>query len=585
MARRLLTGNEAIALGAHSAGVRVAAGYPGTPSTEIIESIVECDYPDIYAEWAPNEKVALEVAIGACLAGVRAMATMKHVGVNVASDPLMTASYIGTRGGLVIVTADDPGMHSSQNEQDSRNYARFAKVPMLEPSDSQQAHDMMLTAFRISEEFTTPVFLRSTTRISHSRSVVCADVREESAVKPGFVRDPEGLVMIPGHARKRHPVVEERLEKLRAYAEEAEDLNRMELRDRSVGVVTGGIAYQYVWEGLPEASTLKLGLSYPLPMEMIRSFAERVDNLYVIEELDPFWETQIRAAGIEVTGGKDVIPLTGELSTALVTSAVAAGEAADSRTPGSLADLPARPPVLCPGCPHRGVFYTLSKLEMLVSGDIGCYSLGVMPPLSAMDTLTCMGASISHAMGIEKALGDEAGDMVAVIGDSTFMHSGLTSLADVVYNDGSVTTVILDNHTTAMTGHQGHPASGKNARTEEAPRIDLAGLVRGLGVEDVHTVDPYDLEAVERAVKDAGDHPGPSVVIADRPCALLRGVIPGPDYVVSKDCVSCGMCLQLGCPALVMAEDGRAAVDSVLCNGCGLCVQVCAFGAIREDDA
>ncbi len=594
MSKQLLTGNESIALGAHLASVGVVAGYPGTPSTEIIESMVQADYPNLYAEWAPNEKVALEVAIGASLSGVRSMACMKHVGVNVAADPLMTVTYMGVKGGLVIITADDPGMHSSQNEQDNRNYARFAKVPMLEPSDSQEACDMVAKAFNISEEYDTPVFLRSTTRISHSKGVVKAGDRSATKVEPGFSPDPQKLVMIPAHARKRHPEVLKRLEKLQKLAEIAHNnppkLNRVEWRDRSIGVVTGGIAYQYVREALPDASVFKLGLSYPLPIGQIKSFAGQVEQLYVVEELDPFWETEIRAAGLSVIG-KDRLPSAGELTPDIVRSAILDGQESSSgqqkAQKGAVQDIPARPPMLCPGCPHRGVFWALSRAGVNVTGDIGCYTLGVMPPLSAIDTTTCMGASIGHALGIKKALGDDAPDTVAVIGDSTFMHSGMTGLADVVYNQGDVTTIILDNRTTAMTGHQGNPSSGYNARLKKAPRTDFVKLARGMGVEDVHRVDPYDLQETARVIKEAEEFPGPSVVIADRPCILLDRDSQRAPFEVTEECTGCGFCLNLGCPALYRTGEEKnapVAINPVTCTGCGMCAEVCGFSAIGEGD-
>jgi len=584
--RLLLSGNEAIARGAHEAAVGVVSGYPGTPSTEIIESIVQ--YPDLYAEWAPNEKVALEVAIGASLAGVRAMATMKHVGVNVAADPLMTVTYMGVRGGLVIVTADDPGMHSSQNEQDNRHYARFAKVPMLEPSDSQEAKDMTRRAFALSEQFDTPVFLRTTTRISHSKGLADTAEPESPAGEAGFERNQAKLVMIPANARRRHPVVEDRLEALRRFAEET-DLNRAEYRDKKVGVVTGGIAYQYVREALPEASIFKLGLSYPLPIESLRSFAQEVETLFVVEELDPFWETEMRAAGIACVG-KEAFPRTGELNVTRVRkglrSALGASEEMDGKPVPE--GIPARPPVLCPGCPHRGVFYVLNKLKVTVTGDIGCYTLGVMPPHGAIDTTTCMGASIGHAMGIEKALGEQAPPMVAVIGDSTFIHSGLTGLAEVAYNRGRVTTVIMDNRTTAMTGHQGNPASGYGIRRDqETPRLDFAQVGRALGIEDVRVVDPYDLEATERAIRAALEHDGPSLVVSDRPCVLLDRRYPPSPSVKADNCRECGLCFRLGCPA-IEAQPGehrsRPAINPVLCTGCGMCLQVCKFDAIGREE-
>ncbi len=582
MKYRLLTGNEAIASGAHNSGVKVVVGYPGTPSTEIIEHIRAERDSDIYAEWAPNEKVALEVAVGAALSGVRSMAAMKHVGVNVAADPLMTATYTGVRGGLVIVTADDPGMHSSQNEQDNRNYARFARVPMLEPSDSQECQDMMPQAFEISEKFDTPVFLRSTTRVSHSKSLVHPGESVPSDVAPGFDRNPQKLVMIPVHARGRHPQVQRRLQELRQFAEEAEDLNRIEWgSDQSVGIITGGIAYQYVREVCPEAAVLKLGLSYPLPLQMIGEFAAGVDELYVVEELDPFWEMEIRAAGFDVQG-KERFPVVGELSPTLVRTGLQGTTDEPNSAPDSEEQLPVRPPILCPGCPHRGVFAVLSELGLVVKGDIGCYSLGVMPPLSAMDTLTCMGASMGQAMGMEKALGDRAPDSVAVIGDSTFMHSGMTALADIVYNNGHVTTIILDNDATAMTGHQAHPGSGLRARETGGRRVDFEQLVRGLGVQDVHRVDPYDLQQVKDAVQAALETDAASVIIAERPCVLLDRTPPEHHYSVGDDCTGCGLCLHLGCPALSYTDGGTVRIDPVLCTHCGLCAQACSFDAIER---
>jgi len=581
---KLLTGNEAIASGAENSFVSVMVGYPGTPSTEIIENVAARDNSDIYAEWAPNEKVALEVAIGAALSGVRAMATMKHVGVNVAADPLMTATYMGVRGGLVIVTADDPGMHSSQNEQDNRNYAKFARVPMLEPSDSQEAHDMVGRSLDISETFDTPVFLRCTTRVSHSKSLVKETILSRPGARRGFERNPQKLVMIPANARGRHPKVQKRLRALQEFADEADYLNRIEWgNDRSVGIITGGIAYQYVREVRPEASVLKLGLSYPLPMKMIREFADAVDELFVVEELDPFWETEIRAAGIQVNG-KECFPITGELSPSLVRTGL--GEPIQTQHPDGPdeVEVPVRPPVLCPGCPHRGVFAVLSELGLIVTGDIGCYSLGVMPPLSAMDTLTCMGASIGQAMGMEKALGDDAPDTVAVIGDSTFMHSGMTALTDVVYNDGHVTTIILDNHATAMTGHQAHPGAGLAAQQKGGRRADLEKLVRGLGVDDVARVDPYDLDEVKQAVRSAGQNNAASVIIAERPCVLLDRALPGHRFSVGDDCTGCGICLRIGCPALSRTDAGTVQIDTVLCTHCGMCAQVCDFDAIERRD-
>ena len=579
MSRQLLSGNEAIALGAHLAGVKVAVGYPGTPSTEILESLVAGNYPDIYVQWSTNEKVALEVAIGASLSGVRALATMKHVGVNVAADPLMTVTYMGVGGGLVLVTADDPGMHSSQNEQDNRHYARFAKIPMFEPSDSQEACAFMADAFRLSESFDTPVLVRSTTRISHSKGTVDPPKAQTSAVTPGFHRDPEKLVMIPAHARKRHPIVEERLERLIQFVEDDSILNRVEMRDPSIGIVTGGIAYQYVREALPDASVFKLGLSYPLPIQRLKEFSRKVDALYVVEELDPFWENELKVAGIEVRG-KDLFPMVGELSPQIIRQKILR-EDPSPRAP--IPDLPGRPPVLCPGCPHRGVFYTLNKLNYTVTGDIGCYTLGVLPPLSAMDTTTCMGASIGHALGMEKALGDDTPPLVAVIGDSTFMHSGMTGLADVVFNRGEITTLILDNHTTAMTGHQGNPTAGYDVHLEAAPRIDFVKLAEGLGVPNVRRARPYNLAAFAETLQWADAQPGASVIVVDQPCVLLPGIDRSRSLRVTDDCTGCGQCLQLGCPALYREnpeERASVAIDANVCVQCGMCAQVCPFDAI-----
>lgn len=577
--KRLMTGNQAIARGAFEAGVTVASAYPGTPSTEIIETMAT--YPEIYAEWSTNEKVALEVGIGASIGGARALVAMKHVGVNVAADPLFTFSYTGVNGGLVLVSADDPGMHSSQNEQDNRNYAKFAKIPVLEPSDSQECKDFVLLAFQLSEQFDTPVMVRTTTRVAHGQSLVTLGERQEGLLKD-YEKNPPKYVMLPGYGRQRHPVVEDRRKAMAAYNETA-PVNRIEWGDKRIGVITSGVVYQYVKEALPEASVLKLGMTFPLPQQLIKDFAGQVEKLYVIEELEPFLEEQIRAWGIEVVG-KELFPRIGELSPELIGAKLGDWQ----QEAAVAAEVPNRPPVLCPGCPHRGVYYVINRLKLTVSGDIGCYTLGATPPLSAMDTCICMGASISGALGLEKARGKEfARKLVAVIGDSTFLHSGITGLLDVVYNGGTFTTLILDNSTTAMTGHQEHPGTGCRVDHTPAPAVDLEQLVRSLGVKRVRTVDPYDLAEVERVLKEETAAEEASVVIAKRPCVLLKGHQPtgGPVRVDESLCTECGRCRRLGCPALVF-KTAKPSVDSTLCNGCGQCVQVCRFNAlVKEGEA
>jgi indolepyruvate ferredoxin oxidoreductase alpha subunit len=591
--RVLLSGNEAIARGAYESGVKVATAYPGTPSTEILESL--SGHKGLHAEWSPNEKVALETGMGATFGGARALVVMKHVGVNVAADPLFTLSYTGLRGGLVLVTADDPEMHSSQNEQDNRHYARFAKVPMLEPSDSQEAKDFTAMAFELSEKFDTPVMLRTTTRVSHSKSIVLLKEPAVPPVQPKLTKDPMKFVMLPANARKRHPIVERRMEELTRFAETFPE-NRIEWGDNRVGIITSGISYEYAKEIMPEASYLKLGMVYPLPKQMIRSFASRVEKLFVVEELDPFIEDQVRAMGIEVSG-KDLFPLCGELTPGLVQKGLKGlyPPAPEEAYKG----LPGRPPIMCPGCPHRGIFSILSKLKLFVTGDIGCYTLGFLPPLSAIDTCVCMGASIGHAMGLDKALGEEAlGKVVAVIGDSTFLHSGITGLLNVVYNKGMVTVIILDNRTTAMTGRQDHPGTGFTLQGEETFQVDLAKLARALGVKHVKVVNPYDLAATERVIKREVKRKEPSVIISRAPCILSRRERAelGKPLIVSADlCMGCRTCLRLGCPAVEWVKEdgtgpqgkkrkGRASIERFLCNGCTLCAQVCKFGAIKETD-
>lgn len=579
----LLSGNEAIARGAYEAGVSVAAGYPGTPSTEVIEALAA--YPEVWVQWSTNEKVAVEVIIGASLAGARALAAMKHVGLNVAADPFLTFCYMPTRGGTVIVSADDPGMHSSQNEQDNRQYGRLARTPVLMPADSEEARDFTRAAFDLSEEFQTPVILRTTTRLSHGRSPVRLGTRQEAARPLRFERRPQGFVMLPANARRRHPLVEARLDALREYAEDC-PFNRVEWGDRDLGFITGGVAYQYVKEAFPDASVLKLGLAYPLPRQLIRRFAAGVRQLFVVEEGDPFWEELILAQGVTVLGqgvaGPPVFPRVGELSVEAVREAVgaflgAAGTASSS--PAGSQELPQRPPVMCPGCPHRGVFYVLAKYHLITTGDIGCYTLGAAPPFHSIDTCTCMGSSIGHALGLEKALGPEfSRKAVAVIGDSTFVHSGIAPLIDMVYNRGTGTVIILDNGTTAMTGHQGHPASGWDARHQPAPRLDLEALCRACGVNDVQVVDAYDLEAVEKAVKAAIARPEPSVIIARRACVLLPGAPAPPIRFLPDKCIDCTACFRIGCPALERdsARGGkRPRLNETLCTGCLMCVQLC----------
>ena len=574
----LLSGNEAIARGAFEAGVRVAAGYPGTPSTEILQNITR--YDTIYAEWSPNEKVALEVGIGAAFGGARALVTMKHVGVNVAADPLLTASYTGVNAGLVLLSADDPGMASSQNEQDNRHYARFAKIPMLEPSDSQEAKEFTVRAFALSEEYDSPVLLRTTTRVNHGKSVVRLGEPLEPPVGK-FERNLPKYVMIPAYARKRHAFVEERLLRLADWAETT-DLNRIEMGDPSIGVITSGIGYQYVKEVMPEVSILKLGITYPLPAGLIREFAAKVRTLFVVEELDPFIEEQVRAMGLAVIG-KERFSILGELSPKRVAAGLK-GEPYAGETPLAV-EVPGRPPVLCAGCPHRGFYQVLKKMRAVVAGDIGCYTLGVLPPLETMDTCVCMGASIGTAMGLRRAM--PAGDkrpVVAVIGDSTFVHSGITGVVDAVYNQTPITICILDNSTTAMTGGQDHPGSGKTLDGEAAPKLDLIALVKAVGIQDVLTVDPADLSAVELALRHAISLEKPAVVVTQRPCALIdRRPKPAPPVVDQEKCNGCTVCIRLGCPAIESIKVGdqtKAYINADACRSCDVCEQVCKFGAI-----
>lgn len=570
--KKLMSGNEAFARGAYEAGVIVAAAYPGTPSTEITENIAK--YNEIYAEWSPNEKVALEVAIGASIGGARALCCMKHVGLNVAADPLFTASYTGVNGGLVLIVADDPGMHSSQNEQDSRFYARSAHLPMLEPSNSAEAREMVMLAYDLSEKFDTPVLVRSTTRLSHSLTPVELSDRQQVPLKE-YKKDIGKYVMMPGMAKKRHLVVEQRQKDVKAFADTL-PVNHIEYRDKKIGVITSGIPYQYVREALPEASTLKLGMVYPLPEKLIREFAANVDKLYVVEELEPFFENQIKAMGIDVIG-KELFTVQGEYSVNLVKERIG-GEKTEVTDPGTL---PQRPPVMCPGCPHRAVFYAIKKLGLTATGDIGCYTLGALPPLTGIDTCVCMGASIGTAMGMEKARGSAfARKLVAVIGDSTFFHSGITGLVDMVYNGATSTVIILDNSTTGMTGHQQHPGTGKNIKGDIACAVDIPTLIQALGVKNIRIIDPFDVKAIEQVLKEETAREELSVVIAKRPCVLLNKKSSEAVCVITDKCKKCGVCMKLGCPAIVKAESGMR-IDASLCTACGLCAGVCAFGAIE----
>jgi indolepyruvate ferredoxin oxidoreductase alpha subunit len=581
--KKLLSGNEAVARGFYENGGRVAVAYPGTPSTEILENMVQ--YKEtVNSQWSPNEKVALEVGIGSSFGGARTLVAMKHVGVNVAADPLLTVTYSGIKGGFVLISADDPGMHSSQNEQDNRYYAKFAKMPLLEPADSQEAKDFVGLALDISEKFDTPVLLRTTTRISHTKTVVELKERKEQDSLLGFEKNPPKYVMVPANARKRHPVVEERTGKL-AVLSESIDINRVEMNNKEMGIITSGIAYQYVKEAFPNASVLKLGMSFPLPMKKIKEFARAVKTLYVVEELEPFIEEMVRAEGISVTG-KDVVPRCGELNVEIVRRSLSRGEEQPVRTDKiDEKALPSRPPVLCPGCPHRGVFYTLNKLKAVVTGDIGCYTLGVQPPLSAMDSTIAMGASIGVNIGLEKALGlDFSRQSVAVIGDSTFMHSGVTGLMDAVYNKGSNTILILDNRITAMTGRQENPGTGHTLMGEETREVDLEALARAIGVEHVRKVDSYDLEALKEAIKEEMARPEVSVVITYNPCMLIRRMkFDIKKFKVNEDkCINCGLCLKVGCPAVVKNEDEtKSHIVESLCTGCSVCAQVCPKDAIE----
>jgi indolepyruvate ferredoxin oxidoreductase alpha subunit len=572
--KELMLGNKAVARGLYEAGVRFISSYPGTPSTEITEEAAK--YDEIYCEWAPNEKVALEAAHGATLGGVRAASAMKHVGLNVAADPLFTISYQGLNAGLVICVADDPGMHSSQNEQDSRHYAQAAKVPMLEPSDSAEALLFAKKAFEISEQFNTPVFLKLCTRVAHSQSVVTAGERVEPAQVP-YQKDPT-KVMMTKNSRDGHVRVEQRTKDLIAWAETC-DLNRAELGDTSLGIITSSTSYQYAREVFGEnASILKLGMIWPLPEKLIRDFAAKVDRLIVLEELDPFIETHCRALGLTVEG-KDRFPICGEFSPNLIRHCMGMEEPTCTSLPD---EIPGRPPVMCAGCPHRGIFHLLKKLKCMVYGDIGCYTLGAVAPLNAMDLNVCMGASCSGLHGFNKAMGPEGEKKsVGVIGDSTFIHSGITGITDVAYNMSNSTVIILDNSITGMTGHQQNPTTGKNLRGEPAGKVDLEALCRALGYEHVVVTDPYDLKTTEQVIREELAYEGPSIIISRRPCVMIKGVEHKPPISVNHDkCVGCKACMQIGCPAISVV-DGKVQIDRTLCIGCKVCTQLCRFGALE----
>ena len=590
MKKVLLSGNEAFARGAFEAGVKFASAYPGTPSTEILENISR--YSEIYSEWCPNEKVALEVAGGAAVAGARSLAAMKHVGLNVAADPLFTLSYTGIEAGLVVITADDPNMYSSQNEQDNRHYARASKIPMLEPSDSQEAKDFISSALKISEKFDTPVLLRSTTRVSHSKTIVTLKEREEFEIKL-FEKNTKKYVMIPAHARVRHKIVEKRLVELKKFSNSF-SLNSQEIKDEEIGVISSGAVFQYVREALPFASFLKLSMIYPLPEETIRKFANQVKSLYVIEELDPFLEEQILSMGIKVIG-KEITSQTGELSPELIregfkkkTGKKFAVHFEESRTGNNQPatgkekniKIPIRPPVMCPGCPHRGIFYVLKKLKLIVMGDIGCYTLGVLPPLNAMDSCVCMGAGVGMAHGFEKASGSYKGKVVGVIGDSTFVHSGITPLINMAYNLSAGTVIILDNRTTAMTGRQHHPGTGFTLKGEKTKALDLEEISKASGADIVRRIDSYNLEEIEKTIKEEVEREKLSVIISENPCVLLTKEPTKLLSVINDLCKGCWICLKLGCPA-ISREGDIIAIDPLLCTGCGICMEVCKFDAIK----
>ena len=582
--KQLLLGNAAVARGLYEAGCEIISSYPGTPSTEITEEAAK--FKEIYCEWAPNEKVAVETAFGAALAGKRAFAGMKHVGLNVAADPLYTASYAGVNAGLVIGVADDPGMHSSQNEQDSRHHAIASKIPMIEPSDSQESIQFMKLAYEMSEKFDTPVLFKMCTRIAHSQSIADCGERVAQPVKP-YVKNIQKNVMTPANAIRKHPIVEQRNKDIELWSIDC-GLNKIDRGNDSskVGIITSSTSYQYAKEVFGDSvSILKLGLVNPLPEKMIRDFAAGVETLVIIEELDPIIENFCRSLGLKnEIHGKDLLPVCGEFSQNLLRQCLKdmVPVAGEITTGEKIENLPVRPPIMCAGCPHRGIFYVLSKLKLNVMGDIGCYTLGAAAPLCAMDMNLCMGASVSSLHGWNKALPENENKSVCVIGDSTFVHSGITGLATIAYNQSNSTVLILDNSITGMTGHQQNPTTGKNLYGDPAGRIDLEALARAIGINRVRVVDPYDLETCEKVLKEELAAAEPSVIISRRPCALLKGVKHNPPLKVAEDkCKSCKMCMKIGCPAISM-KDGKAKIDSTLCVGCGVCTQMCKFSALEK---
>ncbi|WP_066506714.1 indolepyruvate ferredoxin oxidoreductase subunit alpha [Abyssisolibacter fermentans] len=586
--KKLLTGNEAVARGAYEAGVTLASAYPGTPSTEILENIA--NYKEIYSEWTPNEKVALEVALGGAIAGARSIAAMKHVGVNVAADPLFTVAYTGVNGGLVLVSADDPGMHSSQNEQDNRYYAKSAKFPMLEPSNSEEAKDFTKLAYEISEEYDVPVLLRLTTRICHSKGLVAFEDRKEVEMKK-YEKNIKKYVASPANGRVMHVELEKKLKRLEEYSNKI-SINKAEYNDTKIGVITSGVAYEYSKEVFgDDVSFLKLGFTFPVPKDLIKEFASKVDKLYVIEELEPYLESEIKAMKIDVIG-KDIIPITGELNPDIIAEAVFGQKRASVEK--NEEKIIARPPTMCAGCPHRGFFYELSKRkDLIVTGDIGCYTLGSAPPLNAIETCICMGASISSAHGIAKAYkqNNRQQKVFSVIGDSTFFHSGMTGLLDIVYNKGNVTTVILDNRITGMTGHQENPGTGYTLMGEQTEAVDLGKLVNAIGIKHVDIINPLDLEQCKNAIDKAMKINEPSVIITKWPCALKKYTNAEKEeyeldrqkcVVDSEVCKKCKMCLKVGCPAISFNEETGAVIDQAMCVGCDVCSQVCPFDAIKK---
>ncbi len=574
-----LSGNEAVARGAWEAGIKVACAYPGTPSTEILENLAK--YKEVDAEWSPNEKVAFEVALGAAIAGARSIVSMKHVGLNVAADPFFSSAYTGVKGGFVIVTCDDPGMHSSQNEQDNRRYAKFAKVPLIEPSDAQEVYDFIKIAFEISEKFEIPVLFRMTTRISHTKGIVNVNKRKEAEAK-NYVKNIQQFVVLPAHAKIRHNILEEKLIELKKLSSNIE-LNRIEEGKEKIGIVTSGISYNYVKEIFKDAWILKLGMPFPFPEELFKEFVKNIEKIIVVEENEPFLEEEIKILGYNVEG-KKYLPLCDELSPEIIRKAFKNEELPHPQPLKSVR----RPPQLCPGCPHTGVFYSLSKLKVTVLGDIGCYTLGALPPHNAMDTCICMGASIGNALGFEKALGKKFSKrMAAVIGDSTFIHSGITGLIDIAYNKGSVTVIILDNRTTAMTGHQDHPGTGITAKGEKTKEINIQEIVKACGIDEIYEINPYDLKNTLNTIKKAIESEKPAAIISRAPCVHLKEAKEKfkkekKKRVDPEKCLGekCKACIRLGCPAISILND-KAYISSLLCVGCGLCIQICPVEAIE----